>query len=156
MILGILIGACMPCGFRLHSRPWAPLQVSGVITVVAVPPAWTSGHVAPRSPERRTAAPHTLRRHPSSLQTLALWPLHGRRCIRHSCHSHLCVCEPFRCTEGVSATNFPRGLGGRKRDQENLSICHHQVQQSFCIALAIEDFCSLYQYWPQLIKLHED
>lgn len=38
------------------------------------------------------------------------------------------------------ATNFPRGLGGRKRDQENLSICHQQVQQSFCIALAIEEF----------------
>ena len=95
-------------------------------------------------------APQTLRRcsadtHPHSRRWLC-----GRSVGVDASNTHATatssVCEPFLCTEGVSATNFPRGLGGRKRDQENLSMCHQQVQQSFCTALAFEDFCSLYQY----------
>lgn len=155
MVLGILIGACMPCGFGLRSRPWMPVQVSGVITVVTAPPAWTAGHVAP---DHLGACPRLGRRsagtHPHSRHGLC-----GRSVDVDASDTHATatssVCEPFQGTEGVSATNCP-GVGGRGwRDPEYLSTCHHQVQQSFCTTLAIEDFCNLYQYWPQLIKPHE-
>lgn len=33
------------------------------------------------------------------------------------------VCEPFRCTEGVSATNSPRGIGGGGKEIKRTSAC---------------------------------
>ena len=147
MVLGISIGACMPCGFGLCSRPWVPVQVGGSSP-------WSQHHL----PGLQATG---LRRRSAGTHPHSRPGLRGRSEDVDASDTHATatssVCEPFQGTEGVSATNFP-GMGGRGwvwRDPEYFSTCHHQVQQSFCTALAIEDFCNLYQYWPQLIKPHE-
>ena len=113
MVLGILIGACMPFGFGLCSRPWVPVQVNGSSP-------WSQHHL----PGLQAMWLH---------DHLGAWPRLGRRSAGTHPHSRpgLCgrsvdvdasdthatatssVCEPFQGTERVSATNFPgMGRGG--------------------------------------------
>ena len=112
MVLGILIGACMPFGFRLCSRPWVPVQVSGSSPwsqhhLPGLQATWLHDHLGAWPRLGRCSAGT----HPHSRPGLC-----GRSVDVDASDTHATatssVCEPFQGTERVSATNFP-GMGGR-------------------------------------------